>query len=136
MATTPNVNVTAIENAKETYKIALLKQIEPIDQQIAELKKQLAVLENSKRTVQAQINLLDRKPATGRVWSAEAKAKLSQSLKAAAARKKAAQAGAATATPAAQGTQAPAPVTDAKMRAANDDSAPATSTPKKRTGSK
>jgi hypothetical protein len=130
--------VNAIETAKEAYKAALLKQVEPITQRIQEVKAELASLENQKRTIEAQVKLIDRKPSEGRVWSAEAKAKLSASLKAAAARKKAAQAagGAASATPAAQGTEAPAPVVDNKMRAANDDSAPATSTKKNRSSAR
>ncbi len=137
MATTPTINLTAVNEAKESFKASLLKQIEPIDAKISQHKTAIAQLELEKKQVQTLLNSLDKKPSQGRVWSAEAKAKLSASLKAAAARKKAAQAqGAATATPAPQGTQAQAPVPDAKTRAANDDSAPATSAPKKRTGSK
>jgi hypothetical protein len=134
MATT-TINLTAVNEAKESFKASLLKQIEPIDAKISQHKQAIAQLELEKRQVQTLLNNLDKKPSQGRVWSAEAKAKLSASLKAAAARKKAAQGqGAAAATPAPQGTQAPAP--DAKMRAANDDSAPATSTKKNRSSAR
>jgi hypothetical protein len=129
--TTATANVAALESAKETYKAALLKQVEPINQQIAELKTQLATLETSKRTIEAQVKLIDRKPGQGKPWSAEAKARLSESLKAAAARKKAAQA-----NPASQSTQSPAPVVDVKARAANDDSAASQAASKKKTGTK
>jgi hypothetical protein len=111
--------VNPIESAKENYKAALLAQAEPINARIAELKTELATLETQKRTITAQVNLIDKKPGQGRVWTAEAKQKLSIALKAAAARKKAAQGGATT-TPAPQGSAAP--IIDNKMKAANDDS--------------
>jgi hypothetical protein len=139
MTTTATVNVSAIQDAKEAYNQALLKQVEPIDKQIAELKSHLATLETSKRTIEAQVKLIDKKPSEGRVWSAEAKAKLSASLKAAAARKKAAAAqntsqegtanSAAVAAPALKVTTPQVP--DFKSRAAADDSSPAVQTTKK-----
>ena len=130
---TTTVNVAAVETAKNEFKASLQKQIEPINLKIADLKSQIATLENEKRGIETLLKSLDKKPTQGRVWSAEAKAKLSASLKAAAARKKAAQgqtSGAATATPVPQGTQAP--VVDSKMKAANDDSATTTPASKKK----
>jgi hypothetical protein len=112
-----------ITTAKENYRIALAAQADPINARIATLKTELATLEIQKRTITAQINLIDKKPGEGRVWSPEAKAKLSASLKAAAAKKKGAQGqlqeGAATSTPAPQATQPLVP--DFKARAAGDD---------------
>lgn len=136
--TTTTINIQAVNDAKENFKSSLLAQIEPINKQIAELKSQITALETQKRSVEAILKGLDRKPSEGRVWSAEAKAKLSASLKAAAARKKAAAAqGAANATPAPQTTTPPAPVVDVKARAANDDStAPAAPAKGKKTGTK
>jgi hypothetical protein len=107
--------VNSIEAAKESYKNALLSQQEPINLKIQEVKAELAALENSKKAIQTQINLIDKKPGVGRVWSAEAKAKLSLALKASAAKKKAALAAVVAPTT--------APVVDNKMKAANDDSA-------------
>jgi hypothetical protein len=109
------INSTAVESAKTAFKTSLEAQVAPINLKIAELKGQIAVLETEKRSVETLLKSIDKKPGVGRVWSAEAKAKLSLALKASAARKKAAQA-----TPVAPVT---APVVDNKMKAANDDSA-------------
>ncbi|HZU34163.1 MAG TPA: hypothetical protein VFB79_23845 [Candidatus Angelobacter sp.] len=131
-------NVNAIDSAKEAYKAALLAQVEPINKQILEVKAQLATLENQKRMITAQINLIDRKPGQGRAWTPEAKKRLSDALKASFAKKKqaaeAAKEGAATATPVPQGTQPPAPIIDNKTRAAGDDQeTPAAATKKQTT---
>jgi hypothetical protein len=119
--TTVTINATAVESAKETFKSSLEAQVAPINARIAELKSEITNLENQKRQVEGILKGLDRKPGEGRVWSAEAKAKLSASLKAAAAKKKLAQGqsqeGATTATPV---PQAPV-VQDFKARAAGDD---------------
>jgi peptidoglycan hydrolase CwlO-like protein len=117
--TTVTINTSAVQSAKETFKASLEAQVAPINARIAELKSEIINLEAQKRQVEGILKGLDRKPSEGRVWSAEAKAKLSASLKAAAAKKKAAQRqpqeGAAT-------PQAPqAPVPDFKARAAGDD---------------
>lgn len=125
--TTTTINLQAVNEAKENFKASLLAQIEPINKQIAELKTQITALEAQKRSVETILKGLDRKPSEGRVWSAEAKAKLSASLKAAAARKKAAQGQAATANPAPAVT-----VPDVKSRAANDDSTVTPPAPKSR----
>jgi hypothetical protein len=133
--TTVTINATAVESAKETFKSSLEAQVAPINARIAELKTEITNLENQKRQVEGILKGLDRKPGEGRVWSAEAKAKLSASLRASAAKKKVAQGqpqeGAATSTPA---PQAPV-VQDFKARAAADDAAQAAApADKKRSG--
>jgi hypothetical protein len=113
------INSSAVDAAKTAFKTSLEAQVAPINLKIAELKGQITVLETEKRSVETLLKSVDKKPGIGRVWSAEAKQKLSIALKASAARKKEAAA-AAQAAPVAQVT---APVVDNKMKAANDDSA-------------
>jgi hypothetical protein len=133
--TTVNINATAVQSAKETFKASLEAQVAPINTRIAELKSEIANLEAQKRQVEGILKGLDRKPSEGRVWSPEAKARLSASLKAAAAKKKLAQGqpqeGAATSTAAPQ-----APVQDFKPRAAGDDTTQTAGTVDKKRGSR
>lgn len=131
--------VNAIDNAKEAYKAALQAQVEPINKQILEVKAQLANLENQKRMITAQINLIDRKPGQGRAWTTEAKARLSAALKASFAKKKQAaeeaKAGAAIANPVPQASPN-TPLIDNKTRAAGDDQETPAATTKKSTSTK
>jgi hypothetical protein len=108
------INSTAVESAKNAFRESITKQLEPITARITELKTEITGLETQKRGVEGILKSLDKKPGAGRVWTAEAKQRLSIALKASAARKKAAQA-----APVAPVT---APVVDNKMKAANDDS--------------
>jgi hypothetical protein len=121
------INTTAVESAKSTFKASLEAQVAPINARIAELKSEITNLESQKRQVEGILKGLDREPSEGRVWSPEAKMKLSASLKAAAAKKKLAHAqsqeGAITPTPV---PQAPV-VQDFKARAAGDEPNPAAS---------
>jgi hypothetical protein len=121
------INTTAVESAKNTFKASLEAQVAPINARIAELKSEITDLEAQKRQVEGILKGLDRKPSEGRVWSPEAKAKLSASLKAAAAKKKLTQGTAGPgATQAPETTQPSAPqpvVEDFKSRAAGDSPA-------------
>jgi hypothetical protein len=118
------INTTAVESAKNTFKASLEAQVAPINARIAELKSEISTLESQKRQVEGILKGLDRKPSEGRVWSAEAKAKLSASLKAAAAKKKLTQGTAGPGAPQAPETNQPsapqAVVEDFKSRAAGD----------------
>jgi hypothetical protein len=120
------INTTAVESAKNTFKASLEAQVAPINARIAELKSEITNLESQKRQVEGILKGLDRKPSEGRVWSAEAKAKLSASLKAAAAKKKLTQGqspdGAVQSTAAVAAPQeTKSPVQDFKARVAGDD---------------
>lgn len=134
--TSATINTTAVESAKNTFKASLEAQIAPINVRIAELKSEISNLEGQKRQVEGILKGLDRKPSEGRVWSPEAKAKLSASLKASAAKKKLAQGqsqeGTTNSALAPQVTQAPV-APDFKARAAGDDQTqPAAPADKKR----
>ena len=123
--TTPAVPATNLE----TIRQQLEQQLKPIDEQLTAAKQTVAHLEAQKRKLAAVIKSLDPNAVTIRKpMSAEARAKLSQSIKAAFERKKQGLA-AAGVSQAAPEPKAPTPVVDTKMRAANDDS---TSAPPKR----
>jgi hypothetical protein len=132
--TTATINTAAVESAKSTFKASLEAQVSPINARITELKSEITNLEAQKRQVEGILKGLDRKPSEGRVWSPEAKARLSASLKAAAVKKKAAQGQ--SQEPAATSTPVPqAPVQDFKARAAGDDQTQAAApVDKKRSG--
>jgi peptidoglycan hydrolase CwlO-like protein len=118
------INSVAVESAKSTFKASLEAQVASINARIAELKPEITNLEAQKRQVEGILKGLDRKPSEGRVWSPEAKAKLSASLKAAAAKKKLTQGtagpGATQVSETTQPSAAQPVMEDFKSRAAGD----------------